>query len=173
MLRSLGRGLRALHTACESSVCQSESAWQTRHGLRSACSAAGWRGVSTGYYPVPMVIETTSRGERGFDIYSRLLRDRIISVHGPIDDHMSNLVVAQLLYLESENPEKSVSLSASISMHWANEALGAVAIVEPALSAVETLESCSQLSIRHICGCADQHVHQQPRRPGHRGARHL
>ncbi len=60
------------------------------------------------YYPVPMVIETTSRGERGFDIYSRLLRDRIVSVHGPIDDHMSNLVVAQLLYLESENPEKAV-----------------------------------------------------------------
>ena len=68
---------------------------------------AGWRGVSS-YYPVPMVIETTSRGERGFDIYSRLLRDRIVSVHGPIDDHMSNLVVAQLLYLESENPEKAV-----------------------------------------------------------------
>ena len=88
--------------------------------------------MSTGYYPVPMVIETTSRGERGFDIYSRLLRDRIISVHGPIDDHMSNLVVAQLLYLESENPEKSVRISASISMLWVDQAVRPVANAEPA-----------------------------------------
>lgn len=63
-----------------------------------------------GYNLVPMVIETTSRGERGMDIYSRLLRERIVCLNGTIDDHMSNLVVAQLLYLESENPEKSVSL---------------------------------------------------------------
>ncbi|GAB4817487.1 hypothetical protein N2152v2_004533 [Parachlorella kessleri] len=55
-----------------------------------------------------MVIETTSRGERAFDIYSRLLRERIVCVNGPIDDHMSNLIVAQLLYLESEHPEKPV-----------------------------------------------------------------
>ena len=73
-------------------------------------SLSGWRAMSTqiSNYHVPIVIETTSKGERGFDIYSRLLRDRIISVHGPIDDHMSNLVVAQLLFLESENPEKPV-----------------------------------------------------------------
>jgi ATP-dependent Clp protease protease subunit len=58
---------------------------------------------------VPMVIESTSRGERGMDIYSRLLRERIVCVNGPIDDHMSNLIVAQLLFLESENPEKPVS----------------------------------------------------------------
>jgi len=57
---------------------------------------------------VPMVIESTSRGERGMDIYSRLLRERIVCVNGPIDDHMSNLIVAQLLFLESENPEKPV-----------------------------------------------------------------
>ena len=57
---------------------------------------------------VPMVIESTSRGERGMDIYSRLLRERIICVNGPIDDHMSNLIVAQLLFLESENPDKPV-----------------------------------------------------------------
>lgn len=57
---------------------------------------------------VPMVIESTSRGERGMDIYSRLLRERIVCVNGPIDDHMSNLIVAQLLFLESENPEKKV-----------------------------------------------------------------
>ena len=58
---------------------------------------------------VPMVIESTSRGERGMDIYSRLLRERIVCVNGPNDDHMSNLIVAQLLFLESENPEKPVS----------------------------------------------------------------
>ena len=57
---------------------------------------------------VPMVIESTPRGERAFDIYSRLLRERIVMINGPIDDHMSNLVVAQLLFLESENPEKPV-----------------------------------------------------------------
>lgn len=59
---------------------------------------------------VPMVIESTSRGERGMDIYSRLLRERIVCVNGPIDDHMSNLIVAQLLFLESENPEKKISM---------------------------------------------------------------
>lgn len=61
------------------------------------------------YNLVPMVIESTSRGERGMDIYSRLLRERIVCVNGPIDDHSANLVVAQLLYLESENPDKAVS----------------------------------------------------------------
>ena len=55
------------------------------------------------------MIEKSHRGERSFDIYSRLLRERIVSVNGPIDDHTSSLVVAQLLYLESENPEKPVS----------------------------------------------------------------
>ena len=60
-------------------------------------------------YHVPIVIEKTNRGERSFDIYSRLLRDRIISLTGPIDEHTSNLVVAQLILLESENPEKPVS----------------------------------------------------------------
>lgn len=59
---------------------------------------------------VPMVIESTSRGERGMDIYSRLLRERIVCVNGPIDDHMSNSIVAQLLFLESENPEKPLSM---------------------------------------------------------------
>ena len=54
------------------------------------------------------VIESTSRGERAFDIYSRLLRERIVCVNGPIDDHLANLVIAQLLYLESEHPEKPV-----------------------------------------------------------------
>ena len=59
---------------------------------------------------VPMVIEQTSRGERSFDIYSRLLKERVIFIVGPIEDHMANLVVAQLLFLESENPDKDVHL---------------------------------------------------------------
>ncbi len=59
---------------------------------------------------VPMVIEQTSRGERSFDIYSRLLKDRVIFIVGPIEDHMANLVVAQLLFLESENPDKDIHM---------------------------------------------------------------
>lgn len=59
---------------------------------------------------IPMVVEQTSRGERGYDIYSRLLKDRIIFVVGVIEEHMANLVVAQLLYLESEDSGKDISL---------------------------------------------------------------
>ena len=59
---------------------------------------------------VPMGIEQTSRGERSFDIYSRLLKERVIFIVGPIEDQMANLVVAQLLFLESENPDKDVHL---------------------------------------------------------------
>ncbi|MBL6717414.1 MAG: ATP-dependent Clp endopeptidase proteolytic subunit ClpP [Pseudomonadales bacterium] len=59
---------------------------------------------------VPMVVEQSARGERGYDIYSRLLKDRIIFAVGPVDDHMANLIVAQMLFLESENPDKDVHL---------------------------------------------------------------
>ena len=59
---------------------------------------------------VPMVIERTARGERSFDIYSRLLKERIIFVVGQIEDHMANLIVAQLLFLEADNPDKDISL---------------------------------------------------------------
>ena len=59
---------------------------------------------------VPMVIEQTSRGERSFDIYSRLLKERVVFIVGPIEDQMANLVVAQLLFLESENPDKDIHL---------------------------------------------------------------
>ena len=59
---------------------------------------------------VPMVVEQTARGERAYDIYSRLLKDRLIFIVGPIDDYMANIVVAQMLFLESENPEKDISL---------------------------------------------------------------
>jgi len=59
---------------------------------------------------VPMVVEQTARGERAYDIYSRLLKDRLIFVVGAIDDYMANIVVAQMLFLESENPEKEINL---------------------------------------------------------------
>jgi ATP-dependent Clp protease protease subunit len=59
---------------------------------------------------VPIVIEQSARGERAYDIYSRLLRERVIFIVGPIEDHVANLVVAQLLFLESENPDKDIHL---------------------------------------------------------------
>ena len=64
----------------------------------------------TGLNLVPMVVEQTSRGERAYDIYSRLLKERVIFLVGPIDDYMANVIVAQLLFLEAENPEKDISL---------------------------------------------------------------
>ena len=59
---------------------------------------------------VPMVVESTSKGERAYDIYSRLLKERIVMLNGPVEDHMANLIVAQLLFLESEDPNKDISL---------------------------------------------------------------
>jgi ATP-dependent Clp protease protease subunit len=59
---------------------------------------------------IPMVIEQTSRGERSFDIYSRLLKERVIFLVGPVEDYMANLIVAQMLFLESENPDKDIHL---------------------------------------------------------------
>lgn len=64
--------------------------------------------VNTGL--VPMVVEQTARGERAYDIYSRLLKERVVFLVGSIEDHMANLIVAQLLYLESENPDKDIHL---------------------------------------------------------------
>jgi ATP-dependent Clp protease protease subunit len=59
---------------------------------------------------VPMVVEQNSRGERAYDIYSRLLKERVVFIVGPVEDYMANVVVAQLLYLESENPEKDIHI---------------------------------------------------------------
>ena len=70
---------------------------------------AGESGIITNHL-VPMVVEQSSRGERAYDIYSRLLKDRVIFLVGPIEEHMANLIVAQLLFLESENPDKDISL---------------------------------------------------------------
>src|SRR3981081_1469630 len=59
---------------------------------------------------VPIVVEQTARGERAYDIYSRLLKERVVFIVGAVDDYMANIVVAQMLFLESENPEKAVAL---------------------------------------------------------------
>ena len=59
---------------------------------------------------IPMVVEQSARGERAYDIYSRLLKERVVFVVGPVEDHMANLIVAQLLFLESENPDKDIHL---------------------------------------------------------------
>ena len=59
---------------------------------------------------VPMVVEQTARGERSYDIYSRLLKERVIFMVGQVEDHMANLIVAQMLFLESENPDKDIHL---------------------------------------------------------------
>jgi len=66
--------------------------------------------VATYMQLVPMVVEQTNRGERAYDIYSRLLKERIVFITGPIEDHMASLVVAQLLFLEAENPKKEISM---------------------------------------------------------------
>ena len=68
------------------------------------------RPVTQGLGLIPMVLEQTARGERSYDIYSRLLKERIIFIVGPIDDHVANLVVAQLLFAESENADKDISI---------------------------------------------------------------
>ncbi|HEY6597947.1 MAG TPA: ATP-dependent Clp protease proteolytic subunit, partial [Pseudomonadales bacterium] len=75
----------------------------TRHGM-------GGMEPMTNLGLVPMVVEQSARGERAFDIYSRLLKERIVFLVGPVEDQVANLVVAQMLYLESENPDKDIHL---------------------------------------------------------------
>jgi len=106
---------------------------------------------------VPMVVEQSARGERAYDIYSRLLKERVIFVVGPIEDHMANLVVAQLLYLESENPDKDISL-------YINSPGGAVSaglaiydtmqFIKPDVSTLCTGQAASMGAILLAGGCA-------------------
>ncbi len=79
---------------------------RAQHPSRGSDHAMDTQGLGM----VPMVIETSGRGERAYDIYSRLLKERIIFLVGPVEDYMANLVVAQMLFLESENPEKDIHL---------------------------------------------------------------
>lgn len=89
---------------------------------------------------VPMVVEQTSRGERAYDIYSRLLKDRIIFLGSPIDDHVANLVVAQLLFLEADDPDRDISL-------YINSPGG---VVEPGLAIYDTMQIVRP-DVRTIC----------------------
>ena len=104
---------------------------------------------------IPIVIEQSSRAERAFDIYSRLLRDRIIFVNGPIEDNMSSIIVAQLLFLESENPDKDISM-------YINSPGGAVTAgmaiydtmqyIKPKISTVCVGQACSMGSMLLTAG---------------------
>ncbi|MCZ6724513.1 MAG: ATP-dependent Clp endopeptidase proteolytic subunit ClpP [Gammaproteobacteria bacterium] len=106
---------------------------------------------------VPMVVEQTARGERAYDIYSRLLKERVIFVVGPLEDQMANLIVAQLLYLESENPDKDISL-------YINSPGGAVSaglavydtmqFIKPDVSTLCTGQAASMGAILLAGGCA-------------------
>ena len=83
------------------------------HSPGRQAAAGAYTGQGRWFYMgvlVPMVVEQTNRGERAYDIYSRLLKDRIVFIGGPIDDHVANLVIAQLLFLESEDPDKDIHL---------------------------------------------------------------
>jgi len=99
---------------------------------------------------VPMVLEQTSRGERSYDIYSRLLRDRVILLEGEVHDQMANLIVAQLLYLESENPEKDISLyinSPGVSVTAGMAIYDAMQFIQPDVSTIVMGQACSMGSL--------------------------
>ncbi len=95
---------------------------------------------------IPMVVETTGRGERAYDIYSRMLKERVVFLVGPIEDHNANLVVAQLLFLESENPDKDVHLYINSPGGMVNAGLAiydTVQFVKPDVSTVCTGQAAS------------------------------
>ena len=104
---------------------------------------------------VPMVVEQTSRGERAYDIYSRLLKERVIFLVGPIDDHVANLVVAQLLFLEAENPEKDISLYINSPGGVVTAGLAiydTMQFIKPDVSTMCTGQACSMGSFLLMAG---------------------
>ena len=99
---------------------------------------------------VPIVLEQTSRGERSYDIYSRLLRDRVILLEGEVHDQMANLIVAQLLFLESENPEKDISVyinSPGGSVTAGMAIYDAMQFIQPDVSTIVMGQACSMGSL--------------------------
>jgi ATP-dependent Clp protease protease subunit len=95
---------------------------------------------------VPMVVEQSARGERAYDIYSRLLKERVIFMVGPVEDHMANLIVAQLLFLESENPEKDIHLyinSPGGSVTAGMAIYDTMQFIKPDVSTLCTGQACS------------------------------
>ena len=106
---------------------------------------------------VPMVVEQSARGERAYDIYSRLLKERVIFLVGPVEDHMANLVVAQLLFLESENPDKDIhlyinspggSVSAGLSIY------DTMQFIKPDVSSMVIGQACSMGAFLLAAGAA-------------------
>ena len=108
---------------------------------------------------IPMVIETTGRGERAFDIYSRLLKERVVFLVGPIEDHTANLVVAQMLYLESENPDKDIHLYVNTPGGTVNSGLAiydTMQFVRPNVSTVCIGQAASMGAVILAGGAADK-----------------
>ena len=108
---------------------------------------------------IPMVIETTGRGERAFDIYSRLLKERVVFLVGPIEDHSANLVVAQMLYLESENPDKDIHLYVNTPGGTVNSGLAiydTMQFIRPDVSTVCIGQAASMGAVILAGGAADK-----------------
>jgi ATP-dependent Clp protease, protease subunit len=104
---------------------------------------------------VPVVVEQTSRGERSFDVYSRLLKDRIVILGSPIDDHLANLITAQLLHLESEDPEKDISLYINSPGGSATALLAihdTMGYVKPDVSTICVGQAASAAAVLLACG---------------------
>ena len=110
---------------------------------------------------VPIVLEQTSRGERSYDIYSRLLRDRVILLEGEVHDQMANLIVAQLLYCESENPDKDISLyinSPGGSVTAGMAIYDAMQFIQPDVSTIVMGQACSMGSLLAQAGAAGKRL---------------
>ena len=108
---------------------------------------------------IPMVIETTGRGERAFDIYSRLLKERVVFLVGPIEDHTANLVVAQMLFLESENPDKDIHFYVNTPGGTVNSGLAiydTMQFVGPDVSTVCIGQAASMGAVILAGGAADK-----------------
>ena len=108
---------------------------------------------------IPMVIETTGRGERAFDIYSRLLKERVVFLVGPVEDHTANLVVAQMLYLESENPDKDIHLYVNTPGGTVNSGLAiydTMQFIRPDVSTVCIGQAASMGAVILAGGTADK-----------------
>ena len=108
---------------------------------------------------IPMVIETTGRGERAFDIYSRLLKERVVFLVGSVEDHTANLVVAQMLYLESENPDKDIHLYVNTPGGTVNSGLAiydTMQFIRPDVSTVCIGQAASMGAVILAGGAADK-----------------
>jgi len=132
--------------------------------MKDNVSSAGISSIMPDYLDthanlVPMVVEQSARGERAYDIYSRLLKERVIFVVGPIEDHMANLIVAQLLFLESENPDKDISLyinSPGGSVTAGLAIYDTMQFIKPDVSTLCTGQAASMGAILLAGGCAEK-----------------